>query len=69
MMNMWCGKHEEVQTLALLTRITIDKHMCKMGIIITLILHVSQRFFFNCSKLHNKKFIILVMLMSAVHWC
>ena len=46
MMNMWCGKHEEVQTLALLTWLTIDKHICKMGIIITLILPVSRRFFF-----------------------
>ena len=56
MMNMRCGKREEVQTLALLPWLTVDKHMCKMGIIIIFILScillyrlnkpVSQRFFF-----------------------
>lgn len=38
MMSVWGGEREEVQTLALLTRLTVDKHMCKMGIIIIFIL-------------------------------
>ena len=38
MMDVRCGKRKEVQTLALLPWLTVDKHMRKMGIIIIFIL-------------------------------